>query len=76
MWEMVDFDLQYKTDCEPADAEALKLSNYIVRAKDPELKEALKDLDDWLFGRIDPGNNVKLKPGSIFIITFGKMNIR
>ncbi|MDI9469081.1 MAG: hypothetical protein QM296_02625 [Bacillota bacterium] len=42
-------DLSYTLDREPEDWEALRLAQYIDREKDPELKEALEDLDDYLF---------------------------
>ncbi len=39
------YDLEYM----PSDAEAIYLENLIAREKDPELREALKHLDDFLF---------------------------
>jgi hypothetical protein len=39
------YDLEYM----PSDAEAIYLEKLIAREKDPELREALKDLDDFLF---------------------------
>ena len=34
---------------EPEDWQAVKLEQYILREKNPELKAALEDLDDYLF---------------------------
>lgn len=42
--------LSYSMDCEPEDWEALRLSQYIAGEKDPELRDALEDLDEYLFG--------------------------
>lgn len=40
----------YTMGCGLGDYEALKLEQYIYREKDSELKEALVDLDEFLFG--------------------------
>ncbi|MGB4610722.1 MAG: hypothetical protein WBH77_08900 [Saccharofermentanales bacterium] len=42
--------LSYTMDREPADWEALELVQYIDREKDPKLRDALIDLDEFLFG--------------------------
>ena len=42
--------LSYIMDCEVGDCEALELAQYIDREKDPELRDALVDLDEFLFG--------------------------
>ncbi len=39
------YDLSY---C-PGDAEAIQLEKYIEQEKDPALKEALQELDEYLF---------------------------
>ncbi|MDI9497651.1 MAG: hypothetical protein QM270_04090 [Bacillota bacterium] len=39
----------YSLDYEPGDWEALQLSQYIESEKDPELRAALEDLDEYLF---------------------------
>ena len=43
-------EMSYDLGAEGTDADALYLENTIQREKDPELKEALQDLDDFLFG--------------------------
>lgn len=47
LWELLE--LSYSLEREPEDWEAIKLEQYISREKDPELKAALEDLDDFLF---------------------------
>ena len=47
LWELLE--LSYSLEREPEDWEAIKLEQYISREKDPELKVALEDLDDFLF---------------------------
>lgn len=47
LWNLLE--LSYSLEREPEDWEAVKLEQYISREKDPELKEALEDLDDYLF---------------------------
>lgn len=42
-------ELSYSLEREPEDWEAIKLEQYISREKNPELKEALEDLDAYLF---------------------------
>ena len=42
--------LSYDVACEPTDSDAMQLEKYISQEKDPELKEALEDLDEFLFG--------------------------
>ena len=48
LWDLVD--LSYTMECEPDEWEAIQLEQYISREKNPELKEALIDLDEFLFG--------------------------
>lgn len=43
-------EMSYNLAAEGTDADALYLENAIQREKNPELKEALQDLDDFLFG--------------------------
>ena len=47
LWDLLE--LSYTLECEPEDWEAVKLEQYISREKDPELKAALEDLDEFLF---------------------------
>ena len=42
--------LSYAMECEPTDEDAIFLERTILREKNPELKEALEDLDEFLFG--------------------------
>lgn len=48
LWELLE--LSYTMECEPEDWEAIQLERYISRERNPELKEALIDLDEFLFG--------------------------
>lgn len=48
LWDLLE--LSYTMECEPEDWEAIQLERYISREKNPELKEALIDLDGFLFG--------------------------
>lgn len=48
LWELLE--LSYTIECEPEDWEAIQLERYISRERNPELKEALIDLDEFLFG--------------------------
>lgn len=43
-------ELSYDVAAEGTDADATFLERAIAQEKDPELKEALRDLDDFLFG--------------------------
>lgn len=43
-------EMSYDPASDPGDTEALYLERAINREKDPELKSALQDLDDYLFG--------------------------
>jgi hypothetical protein len=36
-------------ECEPEDWEGIQLERYIAREKNPELKAALEDLNEFLF---------------------------
>ncbi len=42
-------EMSYDLSYEPSDQEALDLERIISREKDPELLEAIQDLDDFLF---------------------------
>ena len=48
LWDLVD--LSYNMECEPEEWEALQLERYINQERNPELREALEDLDEFLFG--------------------------
>ncbi|MBP3199606.1 MAG: hypothetical protein J6N21_21770 [Butyrivibrio sp.] len=48
LWNLVD--LSYSMECEPEEWEALQLERYINQERNPELREALEDLDEFLFG--------------------------
>ena len=48
LWEMVQ--MSYNIDCEIDDPDLLYLEQLISREKNPELKEALQDLDDFMCG--------------------------
>lgn len=43
-------EMSYDPSSDPGDGWALYLEKAIGREKDPELKSALQDLDDYLFG--------------------------
>ena len=43
-------ELSYDMECEPEEWEALQLERYINQERNPELREALEDLDELLFG--------------------------
>lgn len=47
LWELLE--LSYTMECEPEDWEGIQLERYISQEKNPELKEALIDLNDFLF---------------------------
>ena len=42
--------MSYDIDCEAEDWEILYLEQLISRERNPELKEALQDLDDFMCG--------------------------
>lgn len=42
--------LSYDMEEMPGDIDAINLEKLILKEKDPELKEALEDLDNFLFG--------------------------
>ena len=48
LWDLLE--LSYTLECDPEDWEAIKLQQYISREKNPRLKHALEDLDEFLFG--------------------------
>lgn len=43
-------ELSYSMECEPEEWESLQLERYINQERNPELKEALEDLSEFLFG--------------------------
>ncbi len=43
-------ELSYDVAAEGTESDAIFLEKAIAQEKDPELKEALQDLDDFLFG--------------------------
>lgn len=43
-------ELSYSMECEPTEEDSIDLERIIAREKNPELLEALKDLDEFLFG--------------------------
>ena len=47
LWKMVQ--MSYDLASEPGDWEAIQLDRYIAQEKNPKLKEALEDLEDFLF---------------------------
>ena len=47
LWNLVE--LSYTMECEPEDWEGIQLERYIAREKNPELKAALEDLNEFLF---------------------------
>ncbi len=48
LWALLD--LSYGMAIEPADADAIFLEKIIHSEKNPEFKDALEDLDEFLFG--------------------------
>lgn len=48
LWNFVE--LSYNIECEPEEWETLQLERYINHERNPELREALEDLDEFLFG--------------------------
>lgn len=48
LWDLLE--LSYTMECEPEEWECIQLEHYIAREKDPELKEAMEDLDEFLCG--------------------------
>ena len=47
LWDLVE--LSYTMECVPEDWEGVQLDRYISREKNPELKAALQDLNEFLF---------------------------
>lgn len=47
LWKLLE--LSYSMDDEPSDYEMIQLEKLIVRERNPELREALEDMDE-LFG--------------------------
>lgn len=43
-------ELSYDVGCEASDADAIFLENAIRTERDPKRREALEELDDFLFG--------------------------
>ena len=48
IWDLLE--LSYSMETEPTDEDAIFLEKAIRTEKNPELKEALEDLDGFLFG--------------------------
>ena len=48
LWDLLE--LSYTLESEPEDWEAIQIERYISQEKNPELKYALEDLDEFLFG--------------------------
>jgi len=48
LWDLLQ--LSYTFECEPDDDYALFMESTIAREKNPELKQALEELDEFLFG--------------------------
>ena len=48
LWDLID--LSYTMECEPEEWEALQLERYVNQERNPELREAIEDLDEFLFG--------------------------
>ena len=48
LWDLLD--LSYTMECEPEDWESIELERIISREKDPVLKEALEDMNEFFFG--------------------------
>ncbi|MBQ2983153.1 MAG: hypothetical protein IJD58_13725 [Lachnospiraceae bacterium] len=48
LWDMVQ--KSYDIEFEPEDCELLYLEQLILKERNPELKEALQDLDDFMCG--------------------------
>ena len=48
LWNLVE--LSYDMECEPEEWEALQLERYINQERNPQLREELEDLDEFLFG--------------------------
>ena len=47
LWDLLE--LSYSMECEPEDWEGIQLEHYIEQERNFELKEALMDLDEFLF---------------------------
>lgn len=43
-------EMSYDFACEPSDSDAIELEKIIEDEHDPELREALEELDEFLFG--------------------------
>ena len=48
LWDLLE--LSYNMETEPTNEDAIFLEKTIRTEKNPELKEALQDLDEFLFG--------------------------
>ena len=48
LWDLLE--LSYTLESEPEDWEAIQLEKYISQERNPELKDALEDLNEFLFG--------------------------
>jgi hypothetical protein len=47
LWDLLE--LSYTMECESEDWEGIRLERYISREKNPELRVALEDLNEFLF---------------------------
>lgn len=45
LWDLLE--LSYTMECEPEEYEMIQLEKLIAREKNPELKEALEDMDEF-----------------------------
>ena len=48
LWDLVE--LSYDIECEPEEWKAMQLERYINQERNLELRVALEDLDEFLFG--------------------------
>lgn len=48
LWDLLD--LSYTMECEPEEWEMIELEKLISRENNPELKEALEDMDEFFCG--------------------------
>lgn len=48
LWDLLE--LSYTMECEPEEYEMIQLEKLITREKNPELKEALEDMDEFFCG--------------------------
>lgn len=48
LWDLLE--LSYTFECDPTEEDALFMERTIAREKNPELRQALEALDEFLFG--------------------------